>query len=162
MEAGLNGKKPGFRFLQKMIDNKYILFAFRFIAGGIFIWAGLLKVFDTLGFAQSMANYRAFPKDLIFLLAMILPWIEIFCGIFMIFGIFRHASSFLISSLLAAFLVLIFVTLIRGIDVDCGCFGSLSRELDYKLILTDSVLLFMSLNIFFSRGPGHVSHKDLS
>jgi len=45
------------------------------------------------------------------------------------------------------------VTLIRGIDVECGCFGSLGRQVDYKLLLTDSALLFFALNIFFYRKP---------
>jgi len=43
--------------------------------------------------------------------------------------------------------------MIRGINVECGCFGSISRQVDYKLLLTDSALLFFSLNIFFFRKP---------
>jgi len=131
-----------------MIRNKYILFAFRLVVGGIFIWAGLLKIFDPLGFAESIANYKAFPQVISFFLAMVLTWIEVSCGVFLILGIFRSASALLLSGVLASFLVLIAVTILRGIDVDCGCFGSLSRKVDYKLILTDSVLLFFSLNIY--------------
>ena len=150
LTAGLNGLEKACLFPEKMIRNKNILFAFRLVVGGVFIWAGILKIIDPLGFAQSIANYRIFPSVLSFFLAVVLPWIEVVCGVFLVFGIFRHASSLLFSGLLGAFLLLMVVTLLRGIDVDCGCFGSLSQELDYKLILTDSVLLFFSLNIFFS------------
>ncbi len=115
----------------------------------MFIWAGLLKIFDPLGFAESIANYEVFPAGMSFFLALVLPWIEVICGVFLILGIFRSASALLLSGFLAVFLVLITVTLIRGIDIDCGCFGgSLSRRVDYKLILADSVLLFFSLNIY--------------
>ncbi|MCK4644764.1 MAG: DoxX family membrane protein [Candidatus Aminicenantes bacterium] len=134
-----------------MIRNKHILLAFRLIVGGVFIWAGILKIIDPLGFAQSVANYRIFPSALSFFLALVMPWMEVVCGAFLVFGIFRRASSFLFSGLLGAFLVLVAVTILRGIDVDCGCFGSLSLKVDYKLILTDSVLLFFSLNVFFYR-----------
>jgi uncharacterized membrane protein YphA (DoxX/SURF4 family) len=133
-----------------MIRNKYILIAFRLVVGGIFIWAGVSKIIDPLGFAQDIANYRVFPAGISFFLALVLPWMEVICGAFLILGIFRYASALLISGFLAVFLALIIVTIIRGIDIDCGCFGSLGAKVDYKLILADSVLLFFSLNIYFS------------
>ncbi len=121
------------------------------MVGGVFVWAGILKVFDPLGFAQDIANYRVFPRGLTFFIALTLPWIEIFCGIFVFAGIFRTAGSLLLSCLLVGFLVLTVSALLRGLDIDCGCFGSFGRKVDLKLILTDSVLLFFSLNIFLSR-----------
>jgi uncharacterized membrane protein YphA (DoxX/SURF4 family) len=133
-----------------MIRNKYILIAFRLVVGGMFIWAGVSKIIDPLGFAQNIANYRVFSEGISFFLALVLPWIEVICGVFLILGIFRFASALLLSGFLVVFLVLITATLIRGIDIDCGCFGSLSGKVDYKLILTDSILLFFCLNIYFS------------
>lgn len=121
---------------------------FRIVVGGVFIWAGLLKILDTLEFAQSIANYRVFSRDLSFLIALVLPWFEVLCGILVILGIFRSASSLCLSGLLGAFLILITVTILRGLDVDCGCFGSIGRHVDYRLLLTDIVLLYMTLNIF--------------
>jgi len=134
-----------------MIRNKYILLALRLIVGGVFLWAGILKILDPLEFAQDIANYKFFPRVFVFFLALVLPWLEALCGVFLIFGIFRNASAVLISCLLAGFLVLITSAILRGLDIDCGCFGSLSQKADYKLILTDSLLLFFSLNILFSR-----------
>lgn len=133
-----------------MIRNKYILLFFRIAVGGVFIWAGLSKIFDSLGFAQNIANYRIFSQTASLFLALILPWIEVICGLLLVLGIFRETASFILSGFLVVFLVLIIVTLIRGLDIDCGCFGSLSRRVDYKLLLTDGILLFFSLNIFFS------------
>jgi putative oxidoreductase len=145
----LSGRREGCLYLRKMIRNKYILIAFYLIMGGVFIWAGVSKIIDPLEFAQSIANYRVFPQGISFFLALVLPWIEVICGVFLILGIFRSASALLLSGLLVAFLILVIVTIIRGIDIDCGCFGNLSRKVDYGLILMDSVLLFFSLNIFF-------------
>ena len=134
-----------------MIGNKYILFFFRLVVGIVFIWAGLLKIFDPLGFSQDIANYRIFSQGVSLFLALILPWIEIICGLLLLLGIFRETASFMLSGSLLVFLVLIIVTLIRGLDIDCGCFGSLRRSVDYKLLLMDCVLLFFSLNIFLSQ-----------
>jgi putative oxidoreductase len=131
-----------------MIRNKSVLWVFRLVVGGVFIWAGILKILDPLEFAQNIANYRVFSRHFSFLIAIVLPWLEVLCGVLVIFGIFRSASSLLLSGLLGIFLVLITVTLFRGIDVDCGCFGSLGRHVDYRLLLTDIVLLYLTLNIF--------------
>jgi uncharacterized membrane protein YphA (DoxX/SURF4 family) len=134
-----------------MIGNKYILLFFRLVVGGVFIWAGLSKIFDPLDFAQNIANYKIFSQSVSLFLALIIPWIEVICGLLVVLGIFRESASFILSCSLVVFLGLIIVTLIRGLDIDCGCFGSLSRRVDYKLLLADLVLLFCSLNIFLSR-----------
>jgi uncharacterized membrane protein YphA (DoxX/SURF4 family) len=133
-----------------MIHNKPVLWVFRILVGGVFIWAGLLKVLDPLEFAQNIANYRVFPRDLSFLIALVLPWVEVLCGALVILGLFRSGSSLLLSGLLGVFLVLITVTIIRGLDVNCGCFGSIGRHVDYRLLGTDIILLYMTVNIFIS------------
>lgn len=123
---------------------------FRLVVGGVFIWAGILKILEPLEFAQNIANYRVVSRDISFFLALVLPWLEVLCGILVILGILRSASSFLLSGMLGIFLVLITITILRGLDVDCGCFGSIGRHVDYRLLLTDIVLLYMTLNIFIS------------
>lgn len=133
-----------------MIGNKYVLFAFRLIVGGLFIYAGILKIGDPLGFAQSIRNYRLFPQGVCFFTALILPWFEVLAGGFLIVGLFKRTSALLISGLLAFFIVLVAVTMIRGLDVDCGCFGSLSRKADWRLIVEDLVMLAMALCVVLS------------
>ncbi|MBS3819555.1 DoxX family membrane protein [bacterium] len=133
-----------------MIKNTYIIFIFRLVLGGIFIWSGVMKIMNPLEFAQDIENYRVFPQVLSFFLALILPWIELFCGLFLIIGLFLQASSFLLSVLLFCFLILVGTTILRGIDIQCGCFGALSLKTNYKLFLTDLLLLFFALSIFFS------------
>ncbi len=136
-----------------MINNRYLHYLFRLILGGVFIWAGMIKITNPMGFAQDIANYQILPQSISFFLALFLPWIEVICGVFVFTGLFLRSSSFFLSCILTGFLILILVTMIRGIDVECGCFGSLSRQVDYKLFLTDCALLFFSLNIFFYHKP---------
>lgn len=140
-----------------MIGNKYLLLTFRLVVGGIFIWAGISKIFDPLGFAESIANYRAFSHWMTFFAALVLPWLEMICGVFLVLGFFRRSSALLLSLLLASFLALVAVTLARGINIDCGCFGSVSRKIDVSLMLFDCVLLFLSLNIFFQPPPQRIT-----
>jgi putative oxidoreductase len=134
-----------------MIRNKWFLLASRLIVGGVFIWAGALKIADPLDFAQSIKNYQFFPHDLTFFIAVILPWLEVICGSLLVIGAFKRSSSAILSLLLVGFIGLVTIALVRGIDTSCGCFGSFSRRADLTLILSDAVLLVLSLNIFLTK-----------
>ncbi|MGB7296157.1 MAG: MauE/DoxX family redox-associated membrane protein [Candidatus Aminicenantales bacterium] len=134
-----------------MIRNKALLVVFRLIAGGVFIWAGILKIVDPLGFAQSIMNYRVFPHELAFITALVLPWVEVIAGGLLIVGLFKRSSALLISLMLIGFIGLVALALARGIDTSCGCFGNLSRPADLTLILADAGLLYFALCVFFAR-----------
>ena len=136
-----------------MIRSKHIMLAFRLIVGGVFFASGLLKVGDPLAFAQDIQNFRLVSHEVSFMTALILPWIEILCGALLITGILRRPSALLASGLLLGFIVLVGITMARGIDTDCGCFGSLSHKADWRLLLQDGVLLLMSLSVLFAK-PG--------
>ena len=134
-----------------MIRNKGFLIVFRLVVGGVFIWAGVLKVVDPLGFAQSIMNYQVFPRTLAFIAALVLPWVEVISGGLVIVGLFKRSSALLISLMLAGFIGLVALALARGIDTSCGCFGSLSRRADLTLILTDFGLLYLALCVFSAK-----------
>jgi uncharacterized membrane protein YphA (DoxX/SURF4 family) len=134
-----------------MIRHKYLLLIFRLIVGGAFFAAGLLKVGDPLDFAQNIKNFRVVSYELSFLTALLLPWIEILCGALLITGILRRPSALLVSGLLVGFIILVGVTMARGIDTDCGCFGSLSHKADWLLLVQDGILLFFSVNVLLAK-----------
>jgi uncharacterized membrane protein YphA (DoxX/SURF4 family) len=139
-----------------MLKNRTILFLFRLLVGGVFLWAGILKIIDPLGFIQSIENYHVFPRSFSFFTGLTLPWLEVFCGSLLIVGVWKRATSLFLSLLLFSFLVLIILTIFRGINIDCGCFGSLDRKVDVTLILVDVILLGLGGIIFI-----HESSKVL-
>jgi putative oxidoreductase len=136
-----------------MIRNRWVLLLFRFVIGGVFIWAGVLKVADPLEFAQTIKNYQAFPHDLVFIIALVLPWVEVLSGAGLIAGVLKRSSAFIVALLLAGFIALVGSALVRGIDTSCGCFGSLSRRADVGLMLMDAVLLLMAVTVFAAAEP---------
>jgi len=133
-----------------MIKNKAFLVLFRLVLGGLFIYAGVVKVLDPLGFAQDIRNYRLVGQSLSFIAAVVLPWLEILAGLALAAGVWKRASALIISGLLVFFIVLTLVTIVRGLDVDCGCFGALSRKSGLGVILEDLGMLFMGLCLLFA------------
>ncbi|MBE3131704.1 MAG: DoxX family membrane protein [Acidobacteria bacterium] len=133
-----------------MIKNKTLLVLFRLVLGGLFVYAGVVKVLDPLDFAQNIRNYRLVGQSLSFIAAVVLPWLEILAGVALALGVWKRASALIISGLLVFFILLTLVTIARGLDVDCGCFGALSRKSGLGVILEDLGMLFMGLCLLFA------------
>jgi hypothetical protein len=144
-----------------LIRNRAILLSFALVVGGVFVWAALLKIRDPLAFARDISNYRVVCDAIAVWVAILLPWLEMVTGLCLAAGLWRRTAALLASLMLAGFIVLVAVTMIRGLDVDCGCFGSLSRKADLGLILQDAVLLFMAASVFASKAdaPGTIGRR---
>lgn len=134
-----------------MLKNKTLLVVFRLVLGGLFIYAGVVKALDPLDFAQNIRNYRLVGQSLSFIAAVVLPWLEILAGVALAAGIWKRASALIITGLLVFFILLTLVTITRGLDVDCGCFGALSRKSGFGVVLEDLGMLFMGLVLLFSK-----------
>ena len=92
--------------------------------GVVFAWSGLAKLGDLHGFADQVHNFRMVPIFAENLVALSLPWIELVAALALILGIRARAGAVLVTGMLAVFTVAIIVALIRGLDIECGCFGT--------------------------------------
>jgi putative oxidoreductase len=119
---------------------------FRIVLAIIFIYAGIKKISDPGGFSNSINNYKILPISFVNLFAITLPWIELITGILLLFGIKVKENSFIISVILLVFIIAILISLIRGLNIDCGCFGTVSgTKIGVYKIIEDLVLLILGL-----------------
>ena len=104
------------------MKSSYIGFVLRLFIGSYFIWAAHSKIIDPGDFAKSINNYLLVPNDLVNVLAIFLPWLEILAGIFIILPTrYREPSTLLITLMLIVFTLAITSAVVRGIDINCGC-----------------------------------------
>ncbi|MEZ5275101.1 MAG: MauE/DoxX family redox-associated membrane protein [Opitutaceae bacterium] len=109
--------------------NCKVVFLLRCLLGGIFIWAGLVKVGGPMDFLVSIYGYDlGLPETPVRITVVVLPWIEILSGIAIVTGIWQQAGLILSALMLAAFLAFTGQAWLRGLDISCGCFGSLLEE----------------------------------
>ena len=94
------------------------------VIGVIFAWAALAKIGDAQGFAAQVHNFRIVPVALENLVAVTLPWIELVAAMALVLNIRARSGALLVLAMLAAFTVAIVVALARGLDIECGCFGT--------------------------------------
>ena len=133
-----------------MLRNKGVRLGFRLVLGGLFVYAGAVKVLEPLAFAQNVRNYQLVGQSLSFVAAIILPWLEILAGLALILGVWTRGAALVVTGLLVFFIVLTAVTMARGLDVDCGCFGSLSRKSGWSVVLEDLGMLALGLALLIA------------
>ena len=97
---------------------------FRIILGIIFIYASYDKILGPAAFSKNIHNFHT-TDNLVWvenLVALILPWLELIVGIFLIFGVFLEGSTSITIGLYIFFIFILSQAVFRGIDVHCGCF----------------------------------------
>ena len=121
------------------------------IIGGLFIYAGAVKIIDPVEFARDIDNYKMLAWQPSVWLALYLPWLEIFCGLALITRVLYRGSVFIVTTLMSLFIIASVVAKARGLDVSCGCFGHASKYLSFSWHLALDFLLLGGLLLLWKR-----------
>src|SRR5207245_9016635 len=90
------------------------------IVGGIFVYAGVIKALDPVQFANDIDNYKTLPWFISVRLAFYLPWLEIVCGLTLIFRfLYRGGLSFL-TALILIFVGATIAAKSESVAITCG------------------------------------------
>lgn len=137
---------------------------FRITLGLVFIYAAIDKIADPYIFAVDIRNYQIIPDALSNILAVLLPWIELICGISLITGFYIRSSALLIASMLVIFIIAIILAVIRGLNIDCGCYHTLndSAKVSYQKLIEDFIYFIMSVYLIFTKNLGPVLDNFLN
>ena len=98
------------------------------VVGGVFVYAGALKVLDPIQFGLDIDNYKSLPWFVSVRLAFYLPWLEILCGLAVIFHVLYRGGLSILSALTLIFIGATVAAKTRGLDITCGCFGHASQN----------------------------------
>jgi len=123
----------------------------RLILGGIFIYASIDKIAHPDQFAEIVYNYKLMPGMAVNIMAIVLPWVELVAGLFLVLGIWVKDSAAILGALLLVFIGAISVNLARGLDFDCGCFSTAGghERSAILLLLRDLVLLLPVVHLMW-------------
>lgn len=159
----LNVEPQKFYVLWRILD---------FVLAGVFIFAGLSKMFDLdhlvadllhlrLGdalvhfrqlspaspveFANGIDNFKLVPWPVSVALAYYLPWLEIFCALGLVFRLLYRGALTLLISLILVFTLAITAAKVRGLDITCGCFGHASQHWSFPSHLATNLAILAGL-----------------
>jgi uncharacterized membrane protein YphA (DoxX/SURF4 family) len=151
------GNRNGIRW----IFNPYLLLAFRLLLAAIFIYAAVQKIGKPNAFAEEIRNYGVVDYGPpLYVMAIVLPWIELLCGLSLVTGVAVRGAALILIGLNAMFLAVIAKRTIGYVSdgtpfmkvyFDCGCgFGAVYA---WKKLLEDVVYLLISLALLAA--PSH-------
>lgn len=152
---------PIFELLKR---HGIFLLCIRLFLGILFIYAGIDKIIHPAAFAKAVYNYQILPDFLINLAAIVLPWLELIIGVFLILRLWLPGAVLLSNILLAAFFGALVFNMARGLDIKCGCFGlaesSASGAPMGWYVVRDGIFLLLSFYLFSRTFRGELQTAD--
>lgn len=118
---------------------------FDFVLAGLFIYAGAIKAFDPVQFANDIDNFKILPWSLSVALAFYVPWLEIVCALGLVFRFMYRGALTLLIMLIVVFTLAITAAKVRGLDITCGCFGHASQHWSFPSHLATNLAILAAL-----------------
>ncbi len=135
----------------------WLVLPLRLLLGGLFVFAGVMKVQDTQNFAFAVQGFKILPEHLVVLAAFVLPWLEMVAGGMLLLGLWTRASAGVIGLMTLGFLGGIISVIVRGMDVKCSCFGKFefpcAGAIGYCHVVRNAVMIAMA-GVIVLWGPG--------
>lgn len=148
--------------IRRLDDTGLPLALARLILGGLFVWMGIHKIQDPVSFLKQIRLYEMLPESPSYFLngtAILLPWLEVVCGLALIAGTHLRGAGAMLALMLATFTPAIFFramaihhtagTPFFDIAFDCGC-GS-GEVIIWKKLLGNTALFLGALIPIFSQ-----------
>jgi uncharacterized membrane protein YphA (DoxX/SURF4 family) len=136
--------------------NKAALNFSRIFVGILFIFSGLIKANDTLGFGYKLEEYFdvfhiSFFNPYATGIAMILCVMEIVLGALLLFGFWNKKVATGLLGIIIFFTFLTFVSAAFKVVTSCGCFGDAIPLTPWQSFSKDLVLLLLIVYLFIHR-----------
>lgn len=121
-----------------------LLLLLRWVVGGLFITAGLLKALDPARFTADILAYRLLPYAPAVALAFYAPYLELIAGARLVLRPRDDAARQVLAGLTLLWTAAVATAWMRGLDISCGCFGA-GAGATAGLALARNVLLLFAL-----------------
>jgi len=153
--------------MERLLLHPLIVWGCRLIVAAVLLYAAVQKIWMPLEFARLLREYHLLPDQILNLVAVILPWVEIICGLCFLSGLWLVGAAVLLSAMNTVFAFAIsyrawLIMSTTGVDFfdlsfDCGCgFGVVYIP---TKILENLILVGVGLIILFSRWRAHVPNS---
>ena len=118
--------------------------------GAILLWTGLQKISQPHDFVSAVYDYGLVGPKAGILVAVVLPWLEVFVGISLIIGLFTGGALLTACVLGVLFTFVQASALWRGLSIDCGCsWGQGPSLIGYKTLFA-SLLFLLAASVAFA------------
>ena len=101
--------------------------------------------------------------------AVVLPWVELVCRLFLVIGSLRGLPWSLSELLLVLFNSMVLINMYWGAPISCGCYDTVGEPIGWMKILENILLLIFTIHVSiltdssnFAGEAGPIRQKSLS
>jgi len=138
--------------------------ACRIILALLFVAAAVSKIIMSWDFGRAILAYEILPGYLISPMGIVMPWVELAAGLFLLFNRMVRPSAILIALMNVIFILAIASVMIRGMDIECGCafeIGPMATivgtQADGWALVRDFIFLGMAAYVYLNYRPKVIS-----
>lgn len=132
--------------------GRLAILASRVSVAAVFLFAAFPKLQDPATFARDIDNYHVLPDAMVGPMAIAMPIAEVLVALALLLGVHARGAALVTAGMLVTFIAAMAQALARGIDLDCGCFGSAAPTQVSGLSIGRNVLL-LALTLLVILGP---------
>lgn len=131
----------------------------RLVVGGVWLWAGLLKLPHPEESVTAVRAYQLLSPSLADGVGRVLPMLEVVVGACLVVGLLTRGVGVVSALLQLAFIIGIASVWSRGISINCGCFGDGGYDPDafskypWEIARDTGLLLLSVLVVWLRRTP---------
>ena len=144
-----------------MLRLKHLVKVLRIGLALLFLISGILKLTDLTAFAATIGKFGLLPDRLVPASALLLSVAELLGAGLLLLQ--KRSGLWLITGLLLTFMGALAYGIQLGLDIDCGCFGSLGSKAPTSLtgsLLRDIPLLLICVALFRSHRKTQPSNAN--
>ena len=147
-QAGAVSRRPWYSF----VNNRYLTVVCRLLLAAVFLLSASGKLVDIEAYSVDVVyDFGILPMWAARPFGLVMPFIELLCGLGLLGGVLTRLSAFGISLMSLAFFIAKGSLLLQGRDIDCGCFGAIIGTLASFTIWLDIPQFLMGLVIMLSK-----------
>jgi putative oxidoreductase len=140
-----------YRWVIFIAANRYLILVLRVLLAAVFLISSFGKLVDIERYSvDAVYNFDILPMALARFFGLVMPFIELLCGLGLLFGVLTRLAALGVSLMSAAFFIAKGIVLAQGRSIDCGCFGAVVETLASVTIFMDIPMVIMALLIMFA------------
>lgn len=110
--------------LARLLTHRWTVLLCQTAIAIVLLLAALTKIGEAGIFARQIHYYRLVPFGLENLIAITLPWIELVMALAILLRLDPRAGALAGAWLMGLFVLIVGIAVARGLDIECGCFGT--------------------------------------
>ncbi len=144
--------------MKRLLLHPLMVWVCRLGVAAVLLYAGIQKAWMPLEFARLLKEYHILPDHVLNLTAVVLPWVEIICGLCFLSGLWLMGAAVFLTSMNTAFVFAIAYrawlimsaanTGFFDVSFDCGCgFGVVyipAKILENLVLAATGLLILLS------------------